>query len=62
MSKNTRTLSHLSTSFNTVSMHPDDNVKSMVSIFGENQRNIDQMMIFKGELLALHERFSRMKI
>lgn len=61
MSKNTRALSHLSTSFNTVAMHPDENIKSFLNVMNENQRNIEQMIYFKGELLALQDRVLGMR-
>ena len=61
MSKNTRTMSHLSTSFNTISMHHDDNHKTILGIFNENQKNIEQMIYFKSELLSLQSSYQKSK-
>jgi hypothetical protein len=61
MSKNTRALSHLSTSFNTVSLQPDHNHKSILSVFNDNTRNIEQMIYLKAELMTLQSGYSKFK-
>ena len=62
MSRNPKNPSHLSTSFNTLSLYPEDSHKPLLTLMADNQRNTEQLLYFKSELLSLQHNLHKNKL